>query len=86
MTRMPGSDCGVMCNFIITQTHTHSSIPPSEDQCEWHRMTRMAGPDCTVMCNLIKYTHTYTRECIPFVASDQMFCVMYGHIYIKSGD
>ena len=40
-------------------THTHTHIPPWEDQCEWHRMTRMTGPDCAVMCNLInRHTHT----------------------------
>ena len=54
MTRMTGPDCAVMCNLINTHTHTH--IPPWEDQCEWPRMTRMAGPDCAVMCNLIN-TH-----------------------------
>ena len=40
--------------------HTHT-IPPREDQCEWHRMTRMTGPDCAVMCNLIN-THTYRKN------------------------
>ena len=58
MTRMTGPDCVVMCNLI--NTHTHTLIPPREDQCEWHRMTRMTGPDCVVMCNLIN-THTHTN-------------------------
>ena len=45
MTRMP--DCAGMCNLISTHTHTQvSSIPPWEDQCEWHRITRMTRPDC----------------------------------------
>ena len=45
-----------------TNTHTHTEIPPWEDQCEWHRMTRMTGPDCAVMCNLINtHTHTHTQ-------------------------
>ena len=44
--------------YIIMATHTHT-IPPWEDQCEWHRMIRMTGPDCAVMCNLIN-THTHT--------------------------
>ena len=56
MTRMTGPDCVVMCNLINTHTHT---LPPWEDQCEWHRMTKMTGPDCAVMCNLIN-THTHT--------------------------
>ena len=51
-----------------THTHTHT-LPPREDQCEWHRMTRMTGPDCVVMCNLINththlintHTHTHTH-------------------------
>ena len=59
MNRMTGPDCAVMCNLINTHTHTH--IPPSEDQCEWYRMTRMTGPNCAVMCSLIN-THTHTRE------------------------
>ena len=70
MTRMTGPDCVVMCNLINTYIHIHihtyihnTSIPPWEDQCEWHRMTRMTGPDCAVMCNLINihntYIHTY---------------------------
>ena len=51
-----------MCNLINTHTHTHTLIPPREDQCEWHRMTRMTGPDCVVMCNLINtHTHTHTH-------------------------
>ena len=72
MTRMTGPDCAVMCNFINTHRHTQvSSIPPWEDQCEWHRMTRMAGPDCAVMCNLINththtHTHTHTVEGVGF--------------------
>ena len=37
--------------------HTHT-MPPWEDQCEWHRMTRMTGPDCAVVCNLMN-THTH---------------------------
>ena len=45
-------------------THTHTLIPPREDQCEWHRMTRMTGPDCVVMCNLIN-THTHTHTLPP---------------------
>ena len=64
MTRMTGSDCAVMCNLINihTHSHTHTLIPPREDQCEWHRMTRMTGPDCVVMCNLINtHTHTHTH-------------------------
>ena len=44
----------------VKNTHTHTLIPPREDQCEWHRMTRMTGPDCVVMCNLIN-THTHTQ-------------------------
>ena len=60
MTRMTRPDCVVMCNLINTHTHTH--IPPREDQCEWHRMTKMTGPDCVVMCNLINtHTHTHTH-------------------------
>ena len=43
---------------LPTHTHTHT-IPPWEDQCEWHRMARMTGPDCAVMCNLTN-THTLT--------------------------
>ena len=58
MTRMTRPDCAVMCNLINIHTHTHT-LPPREDQCEWHRMTRMTGPDCVVMCNLIN-THTHT--------------------------
>ena len=60
-----------MCNLINTHTHTHT-LPPREDQCEWHRMTRMTGPDCVVMCNLINththlinthtHTHTHTED------------------------
>ena len=52
----------LLSNLIHTHTHTH--IPPWEDQCEWHRMTinRMTGPDCAVMCNLINtHTHTHTH-------------------------
>ena len=48
-------------------THTHTHIPPWEDQCEWHRMTRMTGPDCAVMCNLMN-THTHT-----VIKSDSIF-------------
>ena len=50
-----------MCNLINTHTHSHThTLPPWEDQREWHRMTRMTRPDCAVMCNLIN-THTHTR-------------------------
>ena len=49
-----------MCNLINIHTHTHT-LPPWEDQREWHRMTRMTRPDCAVMCNLIN-THTHTRK------------------------
>ena len=50
----------------IPSSHTHTLIPPREDQCEWHRMTRMTGPDCVVMCNLINtHTHTHMRERAP---------------------
>ena len=56
----------------VKNTHTHTLIPPWEDQCEWHRMTRMTGPDCAVMCNLINthtHTHTYRRyfQHAPFI-------------------
>ena len=62
MTRMTGPDCTVVCNLINTHTHTHT-LPPWEDQCEWHRMTRMTGLDCAVMCNLINtHTHTHTHS------------------------
>ena len=66
MTRMTGPDCVVMCNLINTYIHTYiHTIPPREDQCEWHRMTRMTGPDCVVMCNLINtYIHTYIHTYI----------------------
>ena len=59
-----------MCNLINTHKHTRArthtythihTLPPREDQCEWHRMTRMTGPDCVVMCNLIN-THTHTHN------------------------
>ena len=43
----------------MKSTHT---IPPWEDQCEWHIMTRMTGPNCAVMCNLIN-THTCVVRC-----------------------
>ena len=44
MTRMTGPDCVVMCNLINTYIHTYiHTIPPREDQCEWHIMTRMTG-------------------------------------------
>ena len=60
MTRMTGPDYAVMCNLISTHTHT---LPPWEDQCEWHGMTKMTGPDCVVMGNLINtHTHTHTRN------------------------
>ena len=67
MTKMIGPDCAVMCNLISTHihTHTHTLMPPWEDQCEWHRMTRMTGPDCVVMCNLRNthtHTHTHTQD------------------------
>ena len=63
--------------YIHTYTyilHTYIVIsiidPPSEDQCEWHRMTRMTGPDCVVMCNLINtYIHTYIHTSEVFVIS-----------------
>ena len=64
MTRITEPDCAFMCNNLIKntkRTHTHTLIPPWEDQCEWHRMTRMTGPDCAVMCNLIN-THTHTQK------------------------
>ena len=67
MTRVIGSDCAVMCNFINIHTYIHTYIhtciidPPWEDQFEWHTMTRMTGPDCAVMCNLINiYTYIPT--------------------------
>ena len=44
----------------LTHAHTHSLIPPREDQCEWHRITRMSGPDSAVMRNSIN-THTLTH-------------------------
>ena len=51
-----------MCSLINTNTHTHTLIPPWEDQREWHRMTRMTTPDCAVMCSLINtHTHTHTH-------------------------
>ena len=58
-----------MCNLINTHTHTH--IPPWEDQREWHRMTWMTRPDCAVMCNLINrhtntHTHTHTSMIPPW--------------------
>ena len=56
MTRMTRLDCAVMCNLINTHTHTH--IPPWEDQCESHVVTRITGSDCAIMCNLIN-THTH---------------------------
>ena len=46
-----------------THTHTYTSPPCWEDQCEWHRMTRMTGPDCAVMCNSINtHTHIHTQH------------------------
>ena len=59
--------------LLRENTHTHTLMPPWEDQFEWHRMTRMTGPDCAVMCNLIN-THTHTQlvsltppcDCFPF--------------------
>ena len=72
---MTGPGCTIVCNLIITHSHTQthtpfvasdqrfsqqvSLIPPWGDECEWHRMTRITGPDCAVMCNLIN-THTHT--------------------------
>ena len=62
-----------MCNLINTHTYTHTythththththTLPPWEDQREWHRMTRMTRPDCAVMCNLINtHTHIHTQ-------------------------
>ena len=67
MTTMAGPDCTV--RFILINTHTHTyytqllSIPPSEDQCEWHRMPKMTGPEGGVMFNLINTnTHTHTEK------------------------
>ena len=52
MTQITGPDCAVMCNLINMHTYIHTylhTIPPWEDQCDWHRMTRMTGPDCAVI-------------------------------------
>ena len=78
---MTGPVCSVMRNLIIhTYTHTDThTIPPWEDQREWHIMTRMTGPDCAVMCNLINthvhtHTHTHTQWCLlrePLIRRDK---------------
>ena len=54
---------GLRCYMQLNKyTHTHTHIPPWEDECKWHRMTRMTGPDCAVMSNFINtHTHPFSR-------------------------
>ena len=62
-------------NGMTTNKHTHTLIPPWEDQREWHIMTRMTGPDCAVMCNLINtHTHTHTHTHTPNPAAEDNRC------------